>query len=49
MIIRKTFQGAYEISELVNGYLFTMQYMGYNKREAIKRFKDDIKKEEHRD
>jgi hypothetical protein len=39
MTIERTFQGAYKISAIVNGYLVTRQYMGYTKREAIQRFK----------
>ena len=40
MSIEKTFQGAYKISAVVNGYLVTKQYMGYTKREAIQAFKE---------
>lgn len=36
---RTTFQGAYELSALVNGYLETQQYMGYTKREATQLFR----------
>ena len=44
--IRKTFQGAYVLSTIVNdGYLFEKQYMGYTKRECIERFKKSIKEE----
>ena len=43
MSIERTFQGAYKISAIVNGYLVTKQYMGYTKREAIQRFKEFTK------
>ena len=43
--IRKTFQGAYVLSTIVNdGYLFQKQYMGYTKRECIERFKKKHKR-----
>ena len=42
MTIEKTFQGAYRISALVNGYLVTRQYMGYTKREAVQAFKQEL-------
>jgi hypothetical protein len=43
MTIERTFQGAYKISDIINGYLVTRQYMGYTKREAIQAFKQDAK------
>ena len=36
--IERTFQGAWRISAMVNGYLVTKQYMGYTKREAVAAF-----------
>jgi hypothetical protein len=42
MTIEKTFQGAYRISAIVNGYLVTRQYMGYTKKQAIEAFKQSI-------
>lgn len=39
MTIEKTFQGAILIRDVVDGYMVYEQYMGYTKREAIKRFK----------
>lgn len=47
MTITKTFQGAYKISDIIKGYLVEKQYMGYTKREAIKKFKEDIKGEKY--
>jgi hypothetical protein len=40
MTIERTFQGAWRISEIVNGYLFTRQFFGYTKKEAIAAFKE---------
>ena len=39
MTVRKTFQGAWVVSDIINGYLKEMQYMGYTKQEAIEKFK----------
>lgn len=36
--IERTFQGAWRISALVNGYLVTKQYFGYTKKEAVTAF-----------
>lgn len=44
MTIEKTFQGAYKISSVINGYLVTKQYIGYTKKESISKFKNDTKK-----
>lgn len=41
--IEKTFQGAWRISAMVNGYLVSEQYMGYTKREAVAMFKEQHK------
>ena len=44
MIIEKTFQGAYKISDFAkDGYLFTMQYFDYSLRDAKKLFRRDLK------
>jgi len=40
---RVTFQGAYELSTIVNGYFETRQYMGYTKREATQMFREEMK------
>lgn len=45
MTIERTFQGAYKISAIVNGYLVSKQYMGYTKREAIQAFKQETQKQ----
>ena len=39
MTARKTFQGAWEISDIIDGYLVTRQYFGYTKMEAMNAFK----------
>lgn len=43
MTARKTFQGAWEISELVGYILITRKYMGYTKKEAINAFRAEKK------
>lgn len=35
----RTFQGAWELSAIVNGYRVHQQYMGYTKREAEAEFR----------
>jgi hypothetical protein len=40
MTIERTFQGAYRISAIVDGYLVTRQFFGYTKKEAIAAFKE---------
>ena len=43
MSITKLFpSGAWEISDLVNGYLIRRVYYGYTKREAIAEFKAEV-------
>lgn len=39
MSIRKTFQGAFEISDIIDGRLISRQYLGYTKKQAINLFK----------
>jgi hypothetical protein len=43
IFVRKTFQGAYALSALVNSYRVEQQYMGYTLREAKKLFRKFIK------
>lgn len=44
MLERKTSQGAWEFTDTdTAGFLFVKQYMGYSKREARKRFRDDLR------
>jgi len=44
MTIRRTFQGAWEISmDDTRGYNVTRQYFGYTKREAMRLFREDLK------
>jgi len=37
---RKTFQGAWELSTIKNGYLIIEQYMGYTKLQATQHFQE---------
>lgn len=37
----KTFQGAWRISAVIDGFLVQKQYMGYTKREAIAQYKEE--------
>lgn len=41
LTIERTFQGAWKISGMVDGYLVTRQYMGYTKREAVAAFQQE--------
>lgn len=41
--VEKTFQGAWRVSAIVGGFLVSEQYMGYTKREAVARFKQQHK------
>lgn len=42
MTVERTFQGAWRISAVVNGYLVTRQFMGYTRREAIQAFNEGV-------
>lgn len=39
---RRTFQGAWAITAIVDGYLEERQYMGWTKREASRLFRDEM-------
>ena len=41
MTVEKTTQGAWKVSDIVNGCLVTKQYFGYTKKEAIAIFKQE--------
>ncbi len=45
MSIHKNREGAYVISDIVAGHLFTRAYYGYTKREAISLFRQARRKE----
>lgn len=45
MSITKLHNGALQFTDIVNGYLFTRTYYGYNRREATALFKQDIKED----
>lgn len=40
MTITKNYQGAYVISDIIDGYLVERVYMGYTKKEARQRFQE---------
>lgn len=44
MSIYKTFQGAWRISAILNGYRVSRQYFGYSKREVVRLFKSEVTK-----
>jgi hypothetical protein len=45
MTVEKQFpSGAWLISDIVRGSLFTRRYMGYTKRQAITLFKAEVKR-----
>jgi hypothetical protein len=39
--IERTFQGAWRISAMIDGYLVSKQYMGYTKKEAVSLFQQE--------
>jgi hypothetical protein len=43
MIIDKNREGAWRITDIVNGYLETRVYYFYTKKEALKKFKEEFK------
>lgn len=43
MTIEKTMQGAYRITDIINGQYITRQYFFYTKKEAIAEFKAETK------
>ena len=43
MTIDKNAEGAWRITDIVDGYLVTRRYYGYTKREAIKLFKEETR------
>ena len=45
MTYRKTFQGAHEFTDIKDGYLFTRAYFFMSKREALTRFKSELRGE----
>jgi len=42
--IERTFQGAWRITAMINGYLVSRQYMGYTKKEAVSLFQQEYQK-----
>ena len=43
MTVDKNSEGAWRVSDIINGYLVTKRYYGYTKKEAIKMFKEEYK------
>lgn len=41
MLIERNTQGAWVISDIIDGYLVTRKYYGYTKRDAVREFKAD--------
>lgn len=39
----RTFQGAHRFTTVVNGYLFTRQYVFFTKREALAFFRAEVR------
>ena len=44
MIVEKNVYGAYVISDIVRGQYVSKQYYYYSKKEAISKFKREVKK-----
>jgi hypothetical protein len=42
MTIEKGNQGQWIVTDIINGYLVSKQFFGYNKKEAIKLFKKEF-------
>jgi len=40
---RRTFQGAWECSAVVGGYIESRQFMGYTKRESVALFREYLR------
>lgn len=44
MTIERTFQGAWRVSAMIDGYLVSRQYFGHTKREAAAAFREDTRR-----
>lgn len=42
MTIERNYEGAYIVSDIVNGYRVARKYYGYSKREALAMFKAEV-------
>jgi hypothetical protein len=40
---RLTITGGWAVTDVVNGYLVHRQYYGYNKRQAVREFREEMK------
>ena len=45
MTVTKNIHGNYIISDIINGHLVTMTYIGYTKKQAIKMFREERRRE----
>ena len=43
MTIERNYEGAYIVSDIVNGYRVARKYYGYSKREALAMFKAEVR------
>ena len=43
IVERMTASGGWRVSAMIGGYLVSRRYFGYSKREAIAKFKDELK------
>lgn len=41
MTVERNYEGAYVISDIINGYLVTKRYYGYTKKQAVKLFREE--------
>ena len=41
MTVERNHEGAYVISDIINGYLVTKRYYGYTKKQAVKLFREE--------
>lgn len=42
MTIERTYQGAYRITDIINGHYISRQYFFYTKKEAVAEFKAEF-------
>ena len=42
MTIERNYEGAYIVSDIVNGYRVARKYYGYSKREALAMFRAEV-------
>ena len=42
MIVEKNYEGAWVVSDIVNGYRVARRYYGYTKRQALAMFRAEV-------